>query len=326
MAMNKNRFMAVFGALAGLSLTTTIVVAQDVGIAASNPGSIYHTTATAVAKMANDKAGLKSTVHPFASATVYLPAVSAGEYGFGITNEDELKLAVTGTGHFKGRVYGDLRAVSLLYPLRVAFFVRKDSGIKSFRDLKGKRLPSGWKAFPMQNHYMIAMLKTVGLTLDDVVGVPVPGLIRAANDFKEGKNDATAIAIVAPKVVELDNAVGGIRFLSLPEGPDALKALQSVHQDFIIVTVKPSKRQVGIEGPTRLFAIDITVTSSTHVADDVVYALTKTAYENKADLVKAHGSFRSFHPKNMVKRSFSIPYHPGAIKFYKEVGLWTEDK
>ena len=61
------------------------------------------------------------------------------------------------------------------------------------------------------------MLKTVGLTTDDVAGVPVPDLILAANDFVEGKNDATAIAIVAPKVVEMDNAVGGIRFLSLPQ-------------------------------------------------------------------------------------------------------------
>jgi TRAP-type uncharacterized transport system substrate-binding protein len=124
----------------------------------------------------------------------------------------------------------------------------------------------------------------------------------------------------------MNNSVGGIRFLSLPEGPDALKAIHSIHPDFLLVTVKPSKATVGIEVPTRILAVDITVVTGAQVPDEVIYALTKTAYENKEELVKAHGSFRSFFPKNMVKRSFTIPYHPGAIKFYKEVGLWTEGK
>ena len=312
--------------LAGIFITN-ICAAQQIASFASLPqGTANFFQASALAKVFQQHTKIRARVNPLRGTALGIAAVSANEAEFMMGGMPDMSDMYNGRGRHKGKDYKNLRLVFNNRPLPIGMLVRKDSDIKSFRDLKGKRLPSGWKAFPMQNHYTIAMLKTVGLTYDDVIGVPVPGLIRAANDFKEGKNDATDIAIVAPKVVEIDNAVGGIRFLSLPEGPDALKALQSVHPDFLIVTVKPSKRQVGIEVPTRLFAIDITVASSTHVSDEVVYALTKTAYENKAELIKAHGSFRSFHPKKMVKRSFSIPYHPGAIKFYKEVGLWTEDK
>ena len=312
--------------LAGIFIANLCAAQQIVSFASLPQGTANFFQASALAKVLQQKTGIRARVNPLRGTALGIAAVNANEAEFMMGAMPDMADMYHGRGDHKGKDYKNLRLVFNNRPLTIGMLVRKDSGIKSFSDLKGKRLPTGWKAFPTQNQYQLAMLKTVGLTVDDIVGVPVPDLIRAANDFMEGKNDATAIATVAPKVVEMNNAVGGIRFLSLPEGPDSLKALQSVHQDFFYVTVQPSKRTVGIEEPTRILAVDITVVSGTHVTDDVVYALTKTAYENKKDLVKAHGSFMSFFPKNMVKRSFTIPYHPGAIKFYKEVGLWTENK
>ena len=85
---------AAFLALMGIA--TPGAQAQSVGIASSNPGSIYHTSASAVAKVVSDHAGIQATVQPFASPTIYLPAINAGEYEFGLTNIEELRVAVTG--------------------------------------------------------------------------------------------------------------------------------------------------------------------------------------------------------------------------------------
>lgn len=312
--------------LAGIFITNLCAAQQIVSFASLPQGTANFFQASALAKVFQQKTGIRARVNPLRGATLGVAAVSAKEAEFMMGAMTDMSDMYNGRGEYEGKNYKNLRLVFNNRPLTIGMLVRKNSDIKTFHDLKGKRLPTGWKAFPSQNNYQIAMLKTVGLTVDDIVPVPVPDLIRAASDFMEGKSDATAIATVAPKVVEINNAVGGIRFLSLPEGPETLKALQSVHPDYLIVTVQPSKRQVGIEVPTRILAVDITVVTNAEVPDDTVYALVKTAYENKADLVKAHGSFMSFFPKNMVKRSFSVPYHPGAIKFYKEVGLWTDDK
>ncbi len=135
--MRRRKLTGFLALAAGACLIAGVAQAQKVGIAASNPGSLYHSTGSAIAKLANDKAGLGATVHPFASATVYLPAVSAGDYTFGISNVEELRVAVIGANQFEGRPYANLRAVAILYPLRVAFFVRADSEIRSIGDLKG---------------------------------------------------------------------------------------------------------------------------------------------------------------------------------------------
>jgi TRAP transporter TAXI family solute receptor len=322
----KKYFLLLSIVLAGIFIVNPCAAQQIVAFASLPQGTANFFQASALAKVFQQKTGIRARVNPLRGATLGVAAVSANEAEFMMGAMTDMSDMYNGRGDFEGKNYKNLRLVFNNRPLTIGMLVRKNSDIKTFHDLKGKRLPTGWKAFPSQNNYQIAMLKTVGLTVDDIVPVPVPDLIRAASDFMEGKSDATAIATVAPKVVEINNAVGGIRFLSLPEGPEALKALHSVHPDYLIVTVQPSKRQVGVEVPTRILAVDITVVTNSDVADDIVYALVKTAYENKADLVKAHGSFMSFFPKNMVKRSFSVPYHPGAVKFYKEVGLWTDNK
>lgn len=322
----KKSFLLLTIVLAGIFITNVCAAQPIVAFASLPQGTINFFQVSALAKVFQQNAKVRARVNPLRGTALGIAAVNAKEAEFTVGGMPEMSDMFHGRGRFKGKDFKNFRVVFNSRALPIGMFVRKDSNIKSFRDLKGKRLPTEWKAFPALLTYQIAMLRTVGLTNDDIKGVPVPGLIRGANDFKEGKNDATLFVVMAPKVAEVANAVGGIRFLSLPEGPAALKALQSVNPEFFIVIVKPSKRQVGIEVPTRVLAFDQTVVTGTHVPDDLVYALAKTAYEKKAELVKAHGSFRAFYPKNMVKRTFSIPYHPGAIKFYKEVGLWTEDK
>jgi TRAP-type uncharacterized transport system substrate-binding protein len=106
--MNSLRLKTFVAGACCAMLAATVAQAQTVGFAASNPGSLYHTSASAISKMANDKADIKITVQPFASATVYLPAVNAGEFAFGLSNVEELRVAVVGEQQFEGRKYEDL--------------------------------------------------------------------------------------------------------------------------------------------------------------------------------------------------------------------------
>jgi len=317
---------AIVGAAVGTLLTTAAVPgtawAQDVGIAASNPGSIYHTTASAVAKMANDKAGLKATVQPFASATIYLPAVAAGEYAFGITNEDELRLAATGTGHFKGRVYNKLRAVSLLYPLRVAFFVRNDSDIKTMADLKGKRITSGFTSQKTIPAMLEAQLETGGLTMKDVKGVKVPNVVGGANAFIAGKADAFFFAIGAPKVREANASVGGIRALDVANTAANVAILRKHFTPSYIRMEKPSKGNVGVTGPIGVMSYDAVIVASTHTPDDVVYRMAKSMHANKKAMASVFPVLNLFNPKRMAKKFNGVEWHAGTVKLLKEKSMW----
>jgi TRAP-type uncharacterized transport system substrate-binding protein len=162
------------------------------------------------------------------------------------------------------------------------------------------------------------------MTLDDVKGINVSGLIPAADDFKTGKLDATMIAPPAPKVKEVDAAVGGIRWLAIPDTPEAVARVQKIKPDYGIMTVRPPSPLVGVTEPTNFLRIHVLITAGTHVSDETVYKFAKAMVEHRAELVKGHPIFNGFHTdKRMAVQFTSVKYHPGAIKYFKEKGLWA---
>jgi len=296
--------------------------AQNVGIAASNPGSLYHSTGTAVAKLANDVAQMKATVYPFASATIYLPAVNAGEYAFGISNVEELRVAVLGAEQFKGRPYGELRAAAILYPLRVTYFVRKDSPIRSIADLKGKRVTDGFSSQKTVPPLLDALLATGGLTRADTQPVNVPNVVGGASAFISGKADAFFFALGAAKVAEADASVGGIRALDVPNTPENLAKVQKFFPPAYLRPEKPSPRNVGVLEPIHAIAYDGVLVASTKTPDEIVYRMVKSMHGHKKVMASVFGAMNLFDPGRMAKPLGEIQWHPGAVRFYTEQGAW----
>jgi TRAP transporter TAXI family solute receptor len=296
--------------------------AQNVGIAASNPGSLYHSTGTAVAKLANDVAKMQATVYPFASATVYLPAVNAGEYAFGISNVEELRVAVLGIEQFAGRPYPELRATTILYPLRVAFFVRKDSPIKTMADLKGKRVVDGYSSQKTIPPLLDALYATAGMTRADVQPVNVPNVVGGAEAFIQGKVDAFFFALGAAKVEEANASVGGIRVLDVANTPENLAKVQQHFPPAYLRPEKPSPRNVGVLEPIHAIAYDGVLVASAKTSEDTVYQMVKAMHGNKKVMAEVFGAMNLFDPDAMVKALGPIQWHPGAVRFYKEQGAW----
>jgi TRAP transporter TAXI family solute receptor len=287
-------------------------------------GAILHLLSTIASKMLIDKTDIRVSVVPMRGTEAVIGALNAGRADFAFNDVTQIAAAINGEEAWKGRATKNLRAVAKIVTFPTAFMVKKNSPIKSIADLRGKRVPSGWRAFRQSIALMGASLAAGGLTWKDVKGVPTIGLITAADDFKAGKTDAGYIAPLAPKVREVDSAVGGIRFLSIGHGPAQLKAVKSVRKDFYIITVKPAPHIPGVAVPTDMLAFDNALVAGAHVPDDVVYKVAKAFAENKAMLVKGHPMFRGFFPKRAAKKFSVLKYHPGAIKYYKEKGLWPK--
>lgn len=296
--------------------------AQVVGIATSNPGSLYHSTGAAVAKVANDAAQLKATVYPFASPTIYLPAVNAGEYAFGIANVEELRVAVLGAAQFKGRPYADLRAATILYPLRVAFFVRKDSPIRTIADLKGHRVVDGYTSQKTIPPLLDALYATAGMTRADVQPVNVPNVVGGADAFISGKADAFFFAIGAAKVEEANASVGGVRVLDVPDTAENLQKIRRHFPPAYLRAEKPGPRNIGVLQPIHALAYDGALVASTRTPDDTVYRLVKAMHDHKKTMAGVFGVMNLFDPEHMAKPLGPVQWHPGAIRFYQEQGAW----
>ena len=295
--------------------------AQTVSFASLPQGSLIYFQATVLSKMLLDKTDLKVRVAPMRGPEAVFAAIERKQAELGLFDVTQAA-AINGEESFKGRPLKNLRAVARLVVFPVGMMVRKDSNIGSIADLKGKPLPTGWRAFRQGEVLLQALLATGGLTLKEVKHVPTVGLIRAADDFKAGRTVATMIAPTTPKVKEVNAAVRGIRFLSTGNSPEVLKIVQSVRKDFFIMTLKPAPYLPGILSETSLLAFDLALSAGAHVPDEVAYKIAKAVYENKKMLAQGHPTFRSFNPKQAGKQFSALKYHPGAIKFYKEVGIW----
>jgi len=309
--------------VAGTLIFGNSAAAQTVGFTTLQPGAINHLQAQIISKVVKAKAGLQMRVIPVAGTTATLAAVQNRQAEFTIGDVNNMGDALRGEGMFeKLKPMPNLRVVFKITDFPIGIMVRKDGDIKKLEDLKGKRFPVGWQAFPNGIPLSQGVLASAGMSLDDVDGVNVSGLIPQADDFKVGRLDASLIALPAPKVREVDAAIG-IRWLSLPNTPEALARVRKVRPDYGIMTVNPSPAAVGVTGPTNFLLIHNLISAGTHVSDDVVYKFLKAVMENKDELVKGHPIFKGFFPNERAATQFSaVKYHPGAIKYFKEKGFW----
>ncbi|PHR92512.1 MAG: C4-dicarboxylate ABC transporter substrate-binding protein [Blastopirellula sp.] len=294
--------------------------AQTIGIGTNPQGSLAYATGAAIAKVVSDNTELKARVIPQGGPVVTIPLVSSGELEFSISNAIPLAFAQSGKAMFKGRPQPGAKMVAAFFNLNVGFFVKKDSSIKSIADLKGKKIST---QFVKQKNLALigrAILATAGLTFDDVDGVPVPNGVRGVEDFIAGKIDAGSFSVTSGKVKQANAAVGGIRWLTIADTPEANAILAKIAPGSFVQVVKPSPGRPGMDQPTGVFAAPFLLVAGVNTPDDVVYKMVKTLHANKAGLVASHKAFNGFQPDAMA-RDLGIPIHPGAAKFYKEIGI-----
>jgi len=295
--------------------------AQMVGIMTTPVGSFSNSAGAAMAKVINDKAGVKAVVQ--AQASTGFEAVEAGNVEFNLSNSFDATFFATGKGEYAGTgVKKNFLHAAALIPYRVAMHVRKDSDIKSIADLKGKRVASGFNAQKTIARIIAAHLASAGLTYDDVVAVPVPNVVRQAEDFTSGKIDLLFFAVGSAPVKQAAASVGGLRVLPVDDSPEAIKRIQAVLPGAYILTVNPAPNIEGITEPTKLVAFDMVLNVNAKVPNDVVYKVVKAIHSNKKELAATFRPFGLFNPAKMAKPSLGVEFHPGAVEFYKEIGIW----
>lgn len=295
--------------------------AQTIGFATLPPGAINNVQAQVIAKVVQAHTDLKIRVTPYRGGGAVAAAVNGKRAEIGISDAVEVTDALTGTHRFEGRPHANLRVVFRVLSFPLGIFVRTDSPIRTMKDMKGKKFGTRWSAFPNMIPLMNGLLATAGLSLKDVDGVPTANIIRGANDFKAGKSDAFGFAVGAPKVAEVNSAVGGIRVLPIDNSPAGIARMKAVRKDYFPMMLKPHPRYVGVVEPTWVMGTDLVIYCGAHVPDDVVYKFVKALHPNKKELAQGHPSFNGFQPKDMNKQFATVKYHPGAIKFYKEAGI-----
>jgi len=297
--------------------------AQVLTIASPPQGSIMYTAGVAIAKVADEKLALQVRVQPTAGTSTYLPSLNMGEIEFGLINVDEVLTAYKGEDVFAGKANPALRLIAVMFQLPIGVMVPADSPVKALPELKGLRMPSDYVGQTSNRKLQEAILATVGLSTNDMKRVPVANNFQGVEALAAGRVDA---ATIAPGVAQVQKAHvdlasrGGIRFLSINTTPEGLAAMRKFMPSDPL-TLQPAPQLPGIVGTTTVMAYNVFLVSNDKLPDETAYRLAKVLHASREDLVRITPALNRFDPKRMVAR-LDVPHHPGAIRFYREVGQW----
>jgi TRAP transporter TAXI family solute receptor len=290
---------------------------RTVAIASNLAGTGAHALASGLSAVASRATPIGAKVQPYNGPNAWMPLMENGEVEFGIINILDSYMAMTGTGNYK-KAYPMLRIVSGgVFPFTGSIMVRDKSEIKRPSDLKGKRMAWDFGGHMITQTWQNAAMEVSGLKPSDVVQVRFSNLNDAIRAVPEGKIDAT-FAAIGIGINEEANAMEPIRFLSLPPGDASNKILAKYGGS--IVKQDPI---TGIRGDTDVIGYPLHLASSTKVSDRTVATLLKAWWDNHAELQTIHPQFKKWTKDVQAITNFTVPYHSGAVKFYREAGVWT---
>ena len=284
----------------------------------TNPaGTGAHALASGLAAVASKATSISGKVQPYNGPNAWMPLLQSGELEMGIINILDSYMAATGTGNYK-KAYPSVRVISGgVFPFTAGLLVRDKSDIKRVSDLKGKRMAWDFGGHAINQTWQDAMMEMEGVKPTDVTQVRFSNLNDGIRGVVEGKNDAT-ISALGIGIVEEVNAMEPVRFLNLPNTENSNKILSKYG-----ASVVKSDPTTGVRGDTHVIGYPLQLVSSTQVNDKTVATLLKAWWDNLAELQTIHPLFKRWTKETQAITNFTVPYHSGAIQFYKEVGVWT---
>ena len=205
--------------------------------------------------------------------------------------------------------------------------VAGDLGVKTFADLKGKRV-SWVRGSPALQVNLLAALAYGGLTLDDVEVVVVPGWGQSMQAIIDGQSDAAAGSTISSIYNQMQASPRGIFHVAMPHDEDEAwaraKAVAPFWNKQMIENAVAGKSNTTGEMPYpgNNYPYPIFV-GMENLAEDTAYSLTKAVMENYETYKDSGPGMDGYQLKNQ-NFEWIFPYHPGAIRYYKEVGAWND--
>jgi hypothetical protein len=284
-------------------------------LATGGTGGTYDPFGGVMARIWNSKVpGVNVTAQVTGASAENVRLINKREVELALVQSDTIDFAYHAKEAFKERLT-KMNAMAVLYPEIVQIVVRRDSNISSFGNLKGVKIGVGAPGSGTEANFR-QLLEAHGMKKEDVKAQYL-SFAESAEQFKDRHIDAFIVVAGIPNAAIMDVAVmQNIRILSLPD--DRVAFLTRKYPFLSPAVVPPNTYKNQFSG-VKTIAVSAVLIASSDLKEEVVYKLTKALFENRAELAAAHAKGKELHLK-MAMKGVSIPFHPGAIKYYKEKG------
>jgi TRAP transporter TAXI family solute receptor len=292
-------------------------------IMAVNPGgSLLNMVGTAMAKLISEKEPFEVKLR---TTSGYMDTlVSEGEVNLAPGVSVESYQSTRGLEQYAGHPQKKVRLICTGSPLIAVFMVKKDAPYQTVADLKGVKVSGKYPGTKPLYWDGVAYLASVGMTWDDLKVVPVGNIVEGVQAFIQGRTDAAVCAAMTGLVQEADATLKGVRFLGMPCDEGSAKKMWAAVPGCYPIHLKAGAA-LGVDRDMCLMGKDIYILGGLDTSEQVIYEVTKVLWNDIRELDGTHPMFKQWTHDKMLKKDVTIPYHPGAIRFYKEIGKWTPE-
>ncbi|MDC0663797.1 TAXI family TRAP transporter solute-binding subunit [Marinobacter sp. SS21] len=325
MALRKSFSAIAMAAAVGIGAASTTATAAEqrfVTIGTGGVTGVYYPAGGAICRLVNmdrKEHGIRCSVESTGGSVYNLNAIRQGELDLAVAQSDWQYHAYNGTSSFgEDGANKDLRAVFSLHPEPFTVVASKGSNINSFEDLAGKRVSVG-NPGSGQRATAEVLLDAMGWGLDKF---SLAAELKAAEQSQalcDGNIDAFFYTVGHPSGA-IKEATTSCDSVLVNVDNEATQSLVDDNPYYRVATI-PGGMYRGNDEDVTTFGVAATFVTSTSVPDDVVYEVVKAVFENFDSFKRLHPAFANLQKAEMVSDALSAPLHPGALKYYKEVGL-----
>lgn len=285
------------------------------------PGGAFFVVGSALAEVLNEFGagfGWNATAEATSGSQENIRRLDGGELDFAMSNAAITYFAVRG-GDGWDKAY-PMRAVMTLAPNVALFIAPEGASVETVADLRGQRVGVGPAGAGFE-YFVGPLLEAHGLTYDDFS--PLNATQSGAVDLIADGSAAAVFVGGAVPTASITQATASQDIHFVPFDEDARQRLVDEYVFFRPATI-PAGTYRGQDEPFEGLDVgSMHLITSAGVDEDLVYEVTRTLYEQRESVVEKHAAGRAINPGNVV-RDTGTEFHPGAVRFYREIGIWPQ--
>ena len=319
--MKKTVVALALALLAGLALAEIVQAEQkQLSIGTGDPGGVYYPLGGAVANvLAKALPGLHATVEVTGGSVDNIRLIAAGQSDLGFTMADAAMDAIQGQDKFKNNKV-PLQALLVVYPNRMHVVTIEGTGIESLADLKGKRVSTGSPGSATEIMASRA-IEAVGLDKDKDIHRERLGVAESVNAITDKRIDAFFwVGGIPTAAIASLATTAGVK-MKLIDNADVAAKMNEKYGNLYSRSRIKAGTYPGYKTDSDVVEVWNLIVTGGRLSDEDAYNVVKTLVEKKDDIVKVHKEAESFSLDNQVQECSPVPFHPGALKYFKEKGV-----
>lgn len=315
--MKKVTIVTLAAVILAFSFAGMASAASYMSLATGGTSGTYYPIGGAIANAVTKAGKIQCTAETGNASVANANLVATKGIEIAFVQNDITYWAINGELMFQGKPLKNIRAVASLYPEHIHVVVARDSKITKISDFKGKRVGVGAPGSGTEGDVQ-AIFKTAKLTYKDLKAADFLDFAATASRFKDNQIDAGFVVAGYPVAAIMDLTT--TKNVGLLNFDKALLTSLNKEYPFLVPSVIPGKTYRGIDQDVATPAVMAILITHDEVPEQDVYDFTKAMFDGIADIHASHAKGQEINLKTALD-GLTAPLHPGAVRYYKEVGM-----